>query len=325
MRVVGTAAGIDIHSPDDAYFSYFNSPYIGHSLGSAIDIYPSHQEWGGDVESPVSGRIVKIKKMKMGRPKQFPTDEYDFAIGILPESSDTKIVRIMHCIPTVAEGDSVDLGDSLGKSLRSRYFNYWTGPHYHVEILHLESFQRSSQSLPLELDYQFDSSQINPSRDSVEFIINTVTDDNIIGYAKNLGFSSIRDLYGLAASVSDRGDVGILDGGLSHYKIGGVIGTGSLPEGELVSLNGSAIGSISDVKSGASLFLRGPSLFAFLDNIELRGLSCFIYPKQYTKEGFPQLILIPKFYGQFTDLFQTGQVCELRLSSNNNMVKGKHG
>ncbi|MHA2352262.1 MAG: hypothetical protein ACXABX_03995, partial [Candidatus Thorarchaeota archaeon] len=132
MRIVGSAAGINIHAPEDAYFSFFNSPYIGHDIGSAIDIYPRHQEWGGDVVSPVSGKIVKTRKMRMGQPKQFPTHEFDYGIGILPEESDTDIVRIMHCEPDVSEGENVVLGDPIGRAIRSRYFNYWTGPHYHV-------------------------------------------------------------------------------------------------------------------------------------------------------------------------------------------------
>ncbi|MFX1606507.1 MAG: hypothetical protein ACFFDD_11450, partial [Promethearchaeota archaeon] len=186
MRVVGSALGINIHAPEDAYFSYFNSPYIGHNIGSAVDIYPRHQKWGGDVVAPVSGEIVKTEKMRMGRPKQFPTNEFDYVIGILPEESDTDLLRVMHCEPTLNEGETVELGDRIGKAIRSRYFNYWTGPHYHVEILPEESFRRSSKSYPLELDYQFVADGSTGASGKLELLVSSVTDDNIVGYVESL-------------------------------------------------------------------------------------------------------------------------------------------
>jgi len=321
MRVVGSASGINIHAPDDAYFSYFNSPYIGHDIGSAIDIYPRHQEWGGDVEAPVSGKIVRIKKMKMGQPKQFPTHEYDYGIGIIPEESNIDIVRIMHCEPTVCEGETVNLGDSIGNTIRSRYFNYWTGPHYHVEILPLDSFPRSSQSYPLEIGYQFETKKPDNAQMTVEFLVNSVTEDHVIGYAENLGYAAIGDLVGLSAANEGGEIIGIIDGGLSHYKLSGVIGTTNLEQGEHVKLQNHPVGTVRDKKEGATSFRRGPSITSFLDNIELRGLSCFIYTKHYTRKNIPQQILIPQKYGQFKGFFNEGDLCEFRITSSSNTVK----
>ena len=319
MRVVGSAAGINVHAPDDAYFSYFNSPYIGHDNGSAIDIYPYHQEWEGAVESPVSGKVVKIKKMKMGQPKQFPTNEYDYGIGILPEESESDIVRIIHCEPTVTEGETVNLGDHIGKAIRSRY--YWTGPHYHVEVQPLDSFQRASKSYPLELNYHFETKRPTGSHDDIEFLVESVTEDHITGFAEDLGYATMGKLAGLSVANDESEVVGILDGGISHYMIGGVIGTSDLEQGTRVSMLDSPIGTVRDTKSGVSVFRRGPSITSFLDNTLLRGLSCFIYTKHYVKKNVPQLILIPKTYGQFKMLFNEGDLCELRIESSNNTVK----
>ncbi|MBY8997287.1 MAG: hypothetical protein KGD60_06115 [Candidatus Thorarchaeota archaeon] len=321
MRVVGSASGINIQAPDDAYFSYYNSPYISHDIGSAIDIYPRHHEWGGDIESPVTGKIVKTKKMRMGQPKQFPTHEYEYGIGILPEESETDVVRILHCKPAVSEGETVNLGDCIGKAIRSRYFNYWTGPHYHVEILSKESFSRSSKSYPLEFEYQFESKKPGNSLENIEILVDSVTDGHIIGFPEHLGYSIIGDLVGLSASNEDGKIVGILDGGLSHYKLGGVIGSSKLEQDTHVKLLDSPVGSVRNTKHGVSVFRRGPSITSFLDNTELRGLSCFIYTKHYTKKNSPQLILIPKKYGQFKELFKEGDLSELRIISGNNTVK----
>ncbi|MHA3963250.1 MAG: M23 family metallopeptidase [Candidatus Thorarchaeota archaeon SMTZ1-45] len=321
MRVVGSTAGISIQAPEDAYFSYFNSPYVGHDIGSAIDIYPRHQVWYGDVVSPVSGKVVKIKKMRMGQPKDFPTHDFDYAIGILPEESNNDIVRIMHCEPTVSVGETVSMGGKIGHAIRSRYFNYWTGPHYHVEIVPSESFERSTKSYPLELTYHFEAKKTRSVNKKNEFLVCSVTKDHIVGYAENLGQASIGDLVGLPAVSEDEELKGILDGGLSHYKIGGVIGSEHLREGTQVYLLDSSVGTIRKSKSGTTLFDRGPSITSFLDMTELRGLSCFIYSKHYTKRQVPQLILIPKRYGQFKDLFNEGDLHELRIVSSNNTVK----
>jgi len=92
-----------------------------------------------------------------------------------------------------------------------------------------------------------------------------------------------------------------------------VIGSGVQKKGENVNLANSKVGTITECKQGTCVFSRGPSITTFLDKTEIRGLSCFIYPKQYTKKQTPQLILIPKQYGQFMDLFAEGEVYQLRI------------
>ncbi len=313
--------GIKIHSPEDAYFSYFNSPYTGHSQAAAIDIYPYHQKWGGPVPSPVSGKVVRIQKTKMGRKKEFPTEEFDYGIAIQPEGMKARVVRIMHCKPLLKEGDTIDLGDTIGSTIRSRYFNYWTGPHYHVEIMHLDSFQRSTRSYPLEFPFRFESIRTNETLTEMEFIVESVTKDHIIGYPKNLPTSSIGHFVGLSAFDIESNIVGLLDGGLSHYKHGGVIGHTNAIEGSFVGLRKLPTGMIYQPLKGASFFKRGPKISCFLNGIELRGLSCFMYPKHYKKQGMPQLVLVPKFYKEFIGKIADGETCELRIDSCNNMIK----
>ncbi len=320
MRVVGTAAGIALHAPEDAYFSYFNSPYIGHDLGSAIDIYPSHQEWGVAVIAPTSGKVVKIKKMQMGRPKEFLTHDLDFAIGIQPSESDNNIVRVMHSEPTVSVGDRVDVGDQIGKAIRSRYFNYWTGPHCHIEVMPLNSFERSSRSYPLDLVYQYQPRENRTPIGEIGFLVQSVTVDNIIGYPQGLEHATIEDLTGVSAIDMQRKKVGILDGGLSHYRLGGVIGTEQLQVGEHVGFRNVVTGTVRETRKGVSVFERGPHINSYLDGREIRGLSCFIYPKNFTKKKIPQLILIPRNYGEFSGVINEGDFCQLRIQQSNNTV-----
>lgn len=323
MHVIGEAKGIKIYSPKDAYFSYFNSPYTAHSQAAAIDIYPHHQKWGGPVASPVSGKIVRIQKTKMGRKKKFPTEEYDVGIAIQPEETEIGIVRIMHCDPILKERDNVDLGDKIGSTIRSRYFNYWTGPHYHVEIMHLDYFPRSTRSYPLELPFRFNSISSRKTSTDVEFLVETVSEDSIIGYPRNISYSSIGRFTGLSAFDSESKIVGIIDGGLSHYKHGGIIGHTNAVEDSFIGLSNLPAGVILRSLKGASFFRRGPKIASFLNGRELRGLSCFIYPKQYNKHGIPQLVLVPKFYREFIGTISEGEICELKIISCNNTIKAE--
>jgi murein DD-endopeptidase MepM/ murein hydrolase activator NlpD len=323
MRIVGKAKGITLYAPDDAYFSYFNSPYIGHDIGSAVDIYPRQTGWGEAVVSPVSGKIVRIRKMKMGQPKQFPTSDVDYGIGIQPDTSETNLVRVMHCEPAVKNGESVSAGDELGTAIRSRFFNYWTGPHLHVEVIPQDAFLRSSKSFPLELKYHYETKAVSLFQDAFDFEVISVTEDNIIGYANDLGHAKIGELIGHPAVGEGTKIEGILDGGFSHYKIGGVIGASSLEIGSSVNLMQHPLGRVAHAKPGASLFRRGPSVQAFLDEHEIHGLSCFIYTQHFTKKGRPQLILIPKQYGEFQGALNEGDICELRIAGGNNTVKAE--
>ncbi|MBN2230958.1 MAG: hypothetical protein JW779_15340 [Candidatus Thorarchaeota archaeon] len=314
MRLIAQASNIKIHSPDDAYFSFYNSPYTGHSLGTAVDIYPKHQEWKGPVPSPVAGVVEEVRKMKMGQPKNFPTEDFDYAIGIRPENKCNDIVRIMHTEPSVKKGERIELGDDIGKALRSRYFNYWTGPHYHVEVLPHQFFSRASKSHPLDLPFYFEERAISKNNMETEFLITAVTEDNVIGHPLDLDYSNINDLSGLSA-VTDYGrTVGILDGGLSHYRHGGIIGGQDCVEGMSVGLFRNLVGQIQIKKPGSAYFIRGPRIISNIDGFELLGLSCFIYPKQYLRKGIPQIILIPKIYGELKKSFEGGDVALLQIN-----------
>jgi hypothetical protein len=318
MRLVGVAAGITIHAPSDAYFSYFNSPYIGHTLGHAIDIYPQHQEWNGPVLSPVSGTVVKIRKLRMGKIKPFPTDDFDYGLGILPESTKEDIVRVMHCRPIISEGDRVDLGDRIGYAIRSRYFNYWTGPHYHVEIMPLISFSRSTKSYPLDIPLGKKRIHEERFRSPMELSIIDVSNDRVIGYLKENASTRINEITGLPACDQSGSVVGIIDGGISHYQHGGIIGKHYLEEGDSVYLAGHAIGNVISSRNGVSHFRKGPAIRATLNGLELRGLSCFLYPHQYTKNGNRQIILIPREYRGFRNLIENNSVGILEISGCSN-------
>lgn len=321
MVVIGSAHGVELRSPDDAYFSYFNSPYIGHSLGSAIDIYPRHDGWSCQIESPIDGCISKIKKMGMGLEKQFPTSDHDFGVAIKPEGSGSDIVRILHVEPKVTIGEKISVGDHIGTALRSRYFNYWTGPHYHVEVMDENSFNRSSQSYPLEIPFEYVPTKRDSICEETNFEVRSVSKDSIIGYPTDLNHLSIGRFHGISAFNENGSRIGILDGGISHYKHGGVIGSQEIVAGATIELEGIKIGSIAESMQGASYFHRNSLLTPLLNGDELLGISCFIYPKRYTKRGIPQIVLVPKRYAQFDGQYKEGDILTLVLRGDSNSIK----
>ena len=318
MYFVGEAKGIKLHAPDDAYFSYFNSPYFSHSHASAIDIYPYHQEWGGPILAPITGKIAKIQRTKMGRKKDFPTEDYDFGIAIQPDGVSDKIVRMLHCKPSLIEGDTVDLGDEIGTTIRSRYFNYWTGPHYHVEIMNTDSFSRSTQSYPLKIPFLYEARRVREIREETEFIVSSVSKDNVVGYPKGFLHLEIGNYVGLAAIDTNSKALGILDGGLSHYKHGGVIGHEKVQVDSIIGLQNVEVGIVKQSMEHASFFRRSRPVVSFLNNNEFRGLSCFIYPKKWTQNGIPPLVLVPKSYREFVNKIAEGEVLILKLESKKN-------
>jgi hypothetical protein len=266
---------------------------------------------------------MKLQKTTMGRPKEFPTEDYDFGIAIRPEENNDLIVRVLHCNPTLCEGSTVDLGDKIGTAIRSRYFNYWTGPHYHIEVMSLDSFSRSTQSFGLEVPFIFSAQKSKELATTTEFVISVVNEDHIVGFPRRFSHIDIGGYGGLAAIDEKSRTVGILDGGISHYAHGGVIGHEYVTTNSKISLQNQTIGVIQKSLKSASFFTRGPSIKSYLDELELRGLSCFVYPNVYNKQGIPPLVLVPKEYRQFVGKFSEGDVCVLRLDSDSNMVKAE--
>ena len=314
MRIIGQAAGVSLAVPNDAYLSFFNSPYAGHSRGTAVDVYPSEREWGWSVLSPVSGSIANIRKMSMGRAKPFETAEHDFAVGIKPEESDDLLVRIMHLTPSVRPGDPVDVGTVIGSTLRSRYFNYWTGPHFHAEVMALQDFHRSTMSIPLQVELgESVLRQESGTADNQEVL--EVSEDCAMVDGSGLGVYQCGPYYGIPVATGEGKRVGILDAGVSHYGHGAIVGSDPIEDSEGVHLLGYGMGQIEWTRGDLHFFLRTKHLEFSLGGHTLRGLSTFLYPRKLLRKGVPPLVCIPHHYGGFGKHLEEGNVYDFRINS----------
>ncbi len=315
MRSIGTACGIELLAPNDAYLSYFNSPYTGHLNNSAIDIYPSHGEWNGPCPSPISGKVVNIRRIRMGKSRGFLTPEYDFSIGIKPATESHEIVRVLHCEPSVEVGQEVEAGENLGKLIRSRYFNFWTGPHLHAEILDIENIHRASKSYPLKLPYEeFNVKRLDELKTEIECTIVELTKDVVIVISNGIGYGTLDDLVGLTVSNGRHQQIGVMDAGIPYYEYGGIHSGLSQLRYDDVFLFAKKIGECTINYKEFSRFRVEKNLNIRLDNAPMKGISSFLYPKAHRVRCEIPIRLIPQEYATSFD-FTIGDFVQLSLYS----------
>ncbi|MCK5238569.1 MAG: hypothetical protein KAR33_03410 [Candidatus Thorarchaeota archaeon] len=313
MRTIGKANGVGIAIPDDAYFSFFNSPYIGHRNCSSVDVYPSHNEWAGPAFSPVKGTVVKLKQIRMGKKRKFETKEYDYAIGIQPDDNEESILRILHCDPTVKIGDEVAPGAEIGSLLRSRYFNFWTGPHYHIDVVNSKYFERSSKSHPIEKAADLLDSPSVDGHDYItqaQWIIQRITSDYILATSSTSMSGRIDSVFGHVAQT-DSGNKGLLDAGIPHYPHGGIYGV-NIESGSIM-IGDSAIGYMKMHSPLTSFFTQNKQYSMFLDNSPIRGISMYIYSKSQLISNVPPLKIIPIQFKGFEQQWSEGDSVNLSL------------
>jgi len=106
-------------------FSLYNSPFVAHDEGRAVDLYPE----GDVVPSPVAGEVVETKRVR-APPKEYAAD-HDWLVLI--DTSDA-VARLLHVDPSVAVGDRVAVGDPLGETVRAGFFAPWVPDHLHLEF-----------------------------------------------------------------------------------------------------------------------------------------------------------------------------------------------
>ena len=211
-------------------FSLYNSPYVAHDHGCAIDLYPdtglgpASGDSPIDAPSPIAGRVLETRTVR-APPKPY-APEHDHLVLV---DTGEHVARILHVAPTVEPGDVVDVGDSLGTLVRAGFFAPWVDNHVHLELRDVDANPyRASGSLPLEPGVELESVDWDGSGTVVE-----------VGetYAVLDAPTHPRPGERFVGIASEEGAV--LDGGLVHYSGGGTLGTESGP----VSLLGQRIGN----------------------------------------------------------------------------------
>jgi hypothetical protein len=258
-------------------FSLYNSPYVAHDEGCAIDLYPgsagrppgsragSEATRKTSAPSPVAGEVVAVRSVT-APPKPYAVAR-DHLIVV---DTGEYLVRMLHVEPNVEPGDRVEVGDSLGELVRSGFFAPWVSNHIHLGFRERDANpMRASGSLPIEVPVDIEPLAWDGSGRVVATAETFVVLDSPIHPAPGERFA------GIAGVVGD--ELVVLDGGLPHYEGGGALSAGSSrsPDGDCVSLVDSSIG----VVDGRTVTWDDVTVRA--NERPITGLSLFVSREQF--------------------------------------------
>ncbi|WP_458189134.1 hypothetical protein [Haladaptatus sp. NG-WS-4] len=219
-------------------FSLYNSPYVAHDEGCAIDLYP---DTGGEdsrtklAPSPVAGEVVAVRSVSAPSKPYAVADDH-----LIVVDTGEYLARMLHVDPGVEPGDRVDVGDSLGELVRSGFFAPWVANHIHLGFRERDANPvRASGSLPIDIAVDIEPLSWDGSGRVVETVETFVMLDSPAHPAPGERF------VGIAAD-----DGRVLDGGFPHYQGGGVL---RVPESRAPRpRDGSVLNARSESTNGGS-------------------------------------------------------------------------
>ncbi|MEF8872743.1 MAG: hypothetical protein V5A41_14040 [Haloarculaceae archaeon] len=206
-------------------FSLYNSPFVAHDSGCAIDLYPGdEQNLVETAPSPVAGEVLETRAVD-APPQPYAADQ-DYLILV---DTGEFVARLLHVKPGVATGDVVAVGDPLGTLVRAGFFAPWVPNHIHLGFREPDANHlRASGSLPVDVGVDPEPVPWNGT-------------GTVAGAGETWAW-----LDGPAhpapgerfAGIESGG--GVLDGGFPHYDGGGLLGGGNRAE-----IAGQHIGTVS--------------------------------------------------------------------------------
>jgi hypothetical protein len=215
------------------HFSLYNSPYVAHERGCAIDLYPNvgfgpaTEGTRSPAPAPVAGEVLDIRTVRA--PAKPYAADHDYLVLV---DTGEYVARILHVEPAVEAGDVLEIGEHMGSLVRAGFFAPWVDNHVHLELRDTAANPyRASGSAPLAVDIDIEGLDWNGSGTVVETGETYAVLDSPTHPAPGERF------VGLA---SDGGAV--LDGGLVHYAGGGALGSREGPLSLLGRRVGHAVG-----------------------------------------------------------------------------------
>lgn len=239
-------------------FSLYNSPFVAHDHGCAIDLYPG-DEWKPVVTapSPVAGAVRETKAVQA--PSQPYAADKDYLILV---DTGEYVARLLHVKPEVEPGDQIAIGDPLGELVRAGFFAPWVPNHIHLGFREREANPyRASGSLPVEVTVG-----VRPvAWDGTGTVADT---GETWAWLDSPSHPTPGEAFAGIGS-----DSGVLDGGLPHYDGGGL-----LDGGERAEIAGRRVGRVSgrDVSWDARRVytngdpITGIALFASRDRLGVK-------------------------------------------------------
>jgi hypothetical protein len=224
-------------------FSLYNSPYPAHDHGCAVDLYRDPDRDEDVAPSPVAGEVLDSHERRVPRKEYAEATDHILLVDVDAAASgfdagatdDGYVARMLHVDPAVSPGERVEVGDPLGRFVRSGFFAPWVDDHVHLGFRRRDQhLLRAGGSLPLSVPVDprpldWDGTGTVVERGETYVILDSPHSD-------------AEEWVGVAA---DGG--GVLDGGLAHYEGGGLLGSGGgIDRDGPVSLLGYEVGGAAE-------------------------------------------------------------------------------
>ncbi|MFX1356956.1 MAG: M23 family metallopeptidase [Promethearchaeota archaeon] len=304
-------ATMKVSIPRDSHYSIGTSPYYAHQHGLAIDVYQNFSLENYEVMSPISGTVIKIKTLKAPKPKFKQGTDKEYLILISNIYHSKTVYKILHVNPKIQEGEKVNVGDIIGKTIRNGYFAYWSSPHLHLELKTFKDAYRAKGGKVFSLATRNSNLKIlgeyknNPELIPVK--IKQIFPEFILAQFPNYMYNYIDPFYGVSCNCNDINC--LIDGGIPIYK-NGIIFFPHVPILEsknIIYLNKHRIGELRGIHKNFGSVLFDQVVF-LLNGEKIRGISLFM-------AGFIPLIkIIPEKINEF--LFEPDSTQYLSIISN---------
>ncbi|MFX1408199.1 MAG: M23 family metallopeptidase [Promethearchaeota archaeon] len=304
-------ATMKVSIPRDSHYSIGTSPYYAHQHGLAIDVYQNFSLENYEVMSPISGTVIKIKTLKAPKPKFKQGTDKEYLILISNIYHSKTVYKILHVNPKIQEGEKVNVGDIIGKTIRNGYFAYWSSPHLHLELKTFKDAYRAKGGKAFSLATRNSHLKIlSENKNNPELIpvkIKQIFPEFMLAQFPDYMYNYIDPFYGVSCNCNDINC--LIDGGIPIYK-NGIIFFPHVPILEsknIIYLNKHRIGELRGIHKNFGSVLFDQVVF-LLNGEKIRGISLFM-------AGFIPLIkIIPEKINQF--LFEPDSTQYLSIISN---------
>lgn len=241
---IATINSLPFKIPKNIKYSFFNSPYPAHRLGTAIDVYFEDKALFPFEE----GIISEIKKIRT--PKYVPI-ETDYLMIIKVEDL---CLKVLHVNPSVKIGEKVYLGDEFGDLVVSGFFRPWSDKHVHFELRECIDRYRARGALSVKPE--------------ILKLVRTIEGNEFEVIEKREHYYWLKPLKTGEESLTPLTYQGIpIEGGLPHYHYGVAFG-----DFEKIELFGAEIKPKERI-NGFSVF--GEEFAVFANGQKVRGIGIY--------------------------------------------------
>ena len=284
-----TMENIKVSIPSFTHFSIGTSPYYAHQHALAIDIYQNLSLENYEVFSPVSGKVLKTKKLLAPKARFKGGIDNDYITLIQNSDNPDLVFKILHVKLNLQAGEQIEIGDTIGTTIRNGYFAYWSSPHLHLEIRKIDDpiRARGAVAFPLNLgNSKQQNQQILNNTEKIFLQIISIFPEFILARLAQNFYHNIGKIYGVRGFI-DKYNC-ILDGGIPHYKHGVIIteNMSNITSNSPIFLMGHKLGYVQEFHDNFGIF-NFERINLSLNNKKIRGISL------YLANTIPMIKIIP--------------------------------